>query len=272
LPQDASPWLSVVIPAFNEAERIVETLGAIQRHLRTQPYTAEIIVVDDGSEDGTFEVVRRTADALELPLRAFRYSPNAGKGYALKHGFAQARGERILFTDADLSTPIEEADRLLDGLERGADVVIGSRKMAGAAVLVHQRWYRERLGKVFTWMVRWLIADVSDATCGFKVFRRAAGQDIFSRLRISDWSFDAELLMLTGRLGYRLAEVPVRWADRPGTKVRLLRDGLSSLYGLGRIWVNAARGVYRTPCVAARASESWEAARAPQVRVSISAG
>jgi glycosyltransferase involved in cell wall biosynthesis len=256
--------VTVIVPVYNESARVREPLGAVQAYLEAQPYAAEIVVVDDGSDDGTFDVVR-DATRGGVPLRAFRYARNAGKGYAIKYGVAHARGELILFTDVDLSTPIEEAGALFARLEEGADVVIGTRKTPGARIVVHQSWIRERLGKGFTWLVRRAITDVSDVTCGFKAFRAAAARDIFSRLRVYDWSFDAEALMLARTLGYRLDEVPVTWQDRPGTKVRVLRDVLRSLVGLARIRINMARGVYRTPAGALQPGEVWESSAPPRL-------
>jgi glycosyltransferase involved in cell wall biosynthesis len=261
----ARPWLSVVIPAYNEAARVREPLLGVLAHLRARPYTAEVVLVDDGSDDDTLAVVRRTASGSDVPVRTFRYARNAGKGYAIRYGVAHALGERILFTDVDLSTPIEEADRLLAPLDAGADVAIGTRKTPGALIVIHQPWYRERLGKAFTWMVRRWIVDVSDVTCGFKAFRRPAADDIFGRLRLHDWSFDAEALMLARRLGYRIDEVPVRWEDRAGTKVRLMRDVTRSLLGLVRIRLNLARGRYRTLAPPLQASEVWSSSPAARV-------
>jgi dolichyl-phosphate beta-glucosyltransferase len=266
------PWLSVVVPAYNEARRIAGPLAVMHDYLRRQPYRSEIVVVDDGSDDATFAVVRESARGWQLPVRAFRYQLNAGKGYAVKYGIAQARGARVLFTDADLSTPIEETARLLAALEAGADVVIGSRKMAGAAIEVHQPWLRENLGKAFTLLVRQLIANVSDVTCGFKAFRAEAAHEIFGRVRVYDWSFDAEVLLLVSRLGYRLAEVPVRWADRADSKVRLGRDVLRSLQGLARIRANAARGLYATPNDLAHTAESWDSFAEPRAVATTPAG
>jgi dolichyl-phosphate beta-glucosyltransferase len=260
-----TPWLSVVIPAFNESGRIAAPLTAVRDYLCAQPYSSEVVVVDDGSSDATFDLVCETARGWPLPVRAFRYQPNAGKGYAIKFGIAHARGQHVLFTDADLSTPIEETASLLAALAAGADVAIGSRKMPGATIVVHQPWLRERLGKVFTWLARQLIADVSDVTCGFKAFRGAAARDIFSRVRVYDWSFDAEVLLLATRLGYRLSEVPVRWADCAGTKVRLGRDVLRSLEGLARIRLNAARGRYAQPVGLVDSVATWESVAAPTV-------
>src|SRR5207253_2118636 len=182
----------------------------------------------------TFDVVRNATRGWDVPVRALRYRPNVGKGYAIKFGVARARGDRILFTDADLSTPIEQTGAFLARLDAGADVVIGSRKTPWAEIVVHQPWYREQLGKAYTRLVRRVIADVSDVTCGFKAFRAAAAKDIFARVRLYDWSFDAEVLLLVRQLAYRLDEVAVRWEDRAGSRVRLVRDVARSLWGIVR--------------------------------------
>lgn len=252
------------MPAYNESLRIVEPLRTIGEYLSAQPFSAEIVVVDDGSADDTFAVVRQAVEGWTTPVRVFRYETNRGKGHALKVGFAQAQGERILFTDADLSTPITEAERLLRCLDDGFDVVIGSRKAPGAQIDVHQGRLRENMGRVFTWLVRNLIVDVSDATCGFKAFRHAAGKEIFRRLRIDDWSFDAELIILARHLGYRLHEVPVQWADRAGSKVRLGRDILRCAYDLFLIRRNLARGVYDSPSPLPTEGTSREFAHDPR--------
>ena len=238
--------VSVVIPAYNEEARIGRSLMSVAEYLEAQNYSSELVIVDDGSSDGTREKVRQVARELRVPLILLSYARNAGKGYALKAGFACAAGRQILFCDADLASPIEEISRLLEVLNDGADVAIGSRRLDGSNISVHQPWVRERLGKAYTWLVRWLIADVSDATCGLKAFRREAGQDLFGRLRIHGWSFDAEILSLTRRLGHRIDEVPVRWADQAGTRVRLLRDSIGSLIGLVRILLFAISGAHRT--------------------------
>ena len=253
-----APWFSLVVPAFNERDRIGPSLHEMDAYLASQPYHAEIVVVDDGSSDGTVGLVNQIAKELVTPLRLLRYEQNRGKGRALIVGMTASRGDRILFTDADLSTPIEETAPLLAALESGADVVIGSRKGEGSQIRVHQPWYREQLGKVFTFIVRLLVAQVTDVTCGFKAFRGEVGRDLFSRLRIDDWSFDAELLMLTRQRGYKLAEVAVSWEDRPGTKVSLLRDGIGSLIGLFRIRWNAAQGIYSSPRSLETSIEEWK--------------
>ena len=252
-----APWFSLVVPAFNESDRIGPSLREMDAYLAGQPYSAEIVVVDDGSSDGTAGLVNQIARELATPLRLLRYEQNRGKGRALAVGMTASRGARILFTDADLSTPIEETGRLLAPLDSGADVTIGSRKGEGSEIRIHQPWYREQLGKVFTLIVRFLVAEVTDVTCGFKAFRGEVGRDLFSRLRIDDWSFDAELLMLTRQRGYKLVEVPVSWEDRPGTKVSLLRDGIGSLIGLFRIRWNAAQGIYSSPRSLETSIDEW---------------
>lgn len=254
------PLLSLVIPAFDEAPRIGASLHRIGDHLAAQAWPSEILVVDDGSRDGTFELVRGLASSLRVPLRALRCARNRGKGHALKVGVAEARGERVLFSDADLSTPIEECGKLLSALDAGSDAAIGSRKVEGAEITLHQPWLRQSLGKVFTWLVNRTLVEVSDVTCGFKAFRGEVARDLFSRLRIDAWSFDAELLYLCRQRGYALAEVPVRWHDEAGTRVRLRRDLVGSLAGLARIRWNAARGIYAQPCPGDPPAEIFESA------------
>ena len=257
--------LSVVIPAFNEAGRISAPLVAIAEHLACMALTAEILVVDDGSRDATWEVVRRLAPELPVALRGIRCPRNRGKGHAIKVGFQAARGERILFSDADLSTPIACAQSLLDALDAGADIAIGSRKAPGASISVRQPFLREALGRGFTTLVRLLGVDVTDVTCGFKAFRAEPGKWLFERVRVFDWSFDAEVLFLAHREGHRIVEVPVEWHDEAGTKVDLKRDVLASLIGLARIRWNGIRGAYRLPFPVSEGLESWEAPDADSV-------
>jgi dolichyl-phosphate beta-glucosyltransferase len=249
--------LSLIVPAYNEAGRIAFSMSAIHAYLGGQSYRSEIIVVDDGSSDGTSDVVRKITARFTIPVRVLRYESNRGKGHALKVGFAASRGERILFADADLSTPIKETGRLLESLDKGFDIAIGSRRMKESAIKVHQPWYRERMGAVFTCLVQRLISNVSDVTCGFKAFRGEVGRDLFSRVRVYDWSFDAEILLIAEERGYTLEEVPVRWDDRAGTKVSLLRDALRSLLGLVRIRINAATGRYREPTRVGLSTQVW---------------
>jgi dolichyl-phosphate beta-glucosyltransferase len=172
------------------------------------------------------------------------YAPNRGKGCAVRKGVLAARGRRILFLDADLSTRPEEWPKLERRLDDGADLAIGSRKMAGARLVRRQPWWRERMGKVFTWLVRHFLVDVTDATCGFKGFTREAARALFARSKLDDWSYDAEILFMAGRAGIGIAEVPVAWKDNPDSKVRVASAALNALVGLLRIRWNAAVGRY----------------------------
>jgi len=254
----ASPTsLSVVVPAYNEAERIAESLAAIGTFLEARSWRSEIIVVDDGSRDTTFEVASGVATGIGVPVRVIRYARNRGKGCAIKVGFSLARGNCILFTDADLSTPIAETSQLLARVDEGFDLVIGTRKNMDASIEVRQPWLREWLGRVYTRLVHAFIAEVSDSTCGFKLFRGDVGRDLFARLRAYDWSFDAEVLHLAELFGYRIGEVGVPWSDRAGTKVRLLRDVPISLLGLVRIRLHSAAGHYRQPVPLGFSFETW---------------
>ncbi len=238
--------LSIIIPAYDEAERIGASLRSIGAFLAERAEPSEIVVVDDGSRDSTAAVVAAVAQTLSVPVRIARYERNRGKGHALKVGFALSSGDRIVFSDADLSTPIRMVDLLLAPLDECYDIAIGSRKMAGAELVVRQPWHRELLGRVFTRLVQLLAAPVSDATCGFKAFRGDVGRDLFARVRRDGWSFDAELLVIARQRGYRVTEVPVAWEHRAGTKVNLLRDVVGSLVGLASIRMDAFLGRYRT--------------------------
>jgi dolichyl-phosphate beta-glucosyltransferase len=258
----ASLALSVVIPAYNEVARIGEPIRRLADHLRAHHPSSEIVLADDGSTDGTGAFVDGLAPELGVPLRVLAGHRNRGKGHAVRRGMLAARGALVLMTDADLSTPIDELERLAAAVQAGADVAIGSRKMAGATLEVRQPALREAMGKVFTFLTRVLIVDVSDVTCGFKIFRRDAARAIFSRATLDDWSFDAEALFLARRLGLVLVEVPVRWRDVAGTKVRRGRDALESALGLARILLNQARGRYALER-GARANAAVEPASRP---------
>ncbi|MCZ6785192.1 MAG: glycosyltransferase family 2 protein [Proteobacteria bacterium] len=257
------PLLSVIVPAFNEAERIGASVERIIRFLATRADPGELVVVDDGSTDATFETVQRLARNSPVPVRIFRYAPNRGKGHALKVGFAKARGEQLLFTDADLSVPIEHAPTLLEPLDRGSDAAWGSRSLPDSDIAIRQPLLRQTLGATFTFLVRAFVGPVSDATCGFKAFRGSVGRELFAQLRIYDWSFDAEILYLLRRRGYSMQEVPVSWEHREGTKVHLVRDGVRATLGLLEIRLNAALGRYRGEHEIEPSLESW--ASTPQL-------
>ncbi len=239
-----NPELSVVIPAYNEAAVIAPTLEAIDAYLTRAQLTHEIIVVDDGSLDRTVAVVRGLSGTQ--PALRLLDAPHQGKGAAIKQGVLAATGRYLLFLDADHSTRIEEIQKCLPWLRQGCEVVIGSRKMPGAVIRVHQPPLRELMGRGFTWVSNALLGvRVTDFTCGFKCFQTGVAQRLFRLQRIGGWGFDAEVLFLAKRGGYRIKEVPVAWANDPGTKVRLLRDTVGSFLELLQIRLGDWRGWYQ---------------------------
>jgi len=231
--------LSVVIPAYNEAVRLPPTLRRLSAYLASRPH--EILVVDDGSRDGTADAARST----DCPgLQILRTELNRGKGHAVRRGMLAARGERCLMTDADLSTPIEDLARLERSLDEGCDVAIGSRALPGADVQVHQPWYRENAGRAFNLMVRILaLPDLRDTQCGFKLWRGEAARDAFGATRLDGFCFDVEALYVARKQGRRIAEVPVTWRNDAGTRVGTLR-GMTAFLDLLRIRLNDWRGAY----------------------------
>jgi dolichyl-phosphate beta-glucosyltransferase len=239
----AEPRLSVVIPAYNEAAVIRRTLMEIQTFLAAAAIDHEIVVVDDGSTDDTVAIVRGLV--ATTPSIRLLQSGHRGKGAAVKQGMLAVRGTYRLFLDADHSTRIQEWRKCAPWLEDGFEVVIGSRKMAGAVISVRQSRLRESMGKTFTWLTNALLpVRVSDITCGFKCFQAQAARDIFTLQRLEGWGFDAEILFIARRRGYRLKEVPVVWADDASTKVKLLRDAWRSFTELLQIRLGSWRGWY----------------------------
>lgn len=250
--QGQVPFLSVVIPAYNEEHRLPSTIDAVATYLSAQTYLWELIVVDDGSDDRTVDVARRLAcDAgpyriLELEHR--------GKAAAVRAGVLAARGENILFSDADLSTPISAVDELLAMRQVGYDIVIGSREGASARRL-GEPVYRHYMGRAFNWVVRAIaVRGVKDTQCGFKLFSRQAADRIFPKLRLHQTdaaltgprvsAFDVELLYIARRDGFRIAEVPVVWTHVPGSKVRPGIDALRMFIDVLFVRWNALRGKY----------------------------
>ena len=233
--------LAVVIPAFNEAARLPETLARVRAHLAGLGREHEIVVVDDGSTDGTAEAARHAGKGA---VRVLRHEPNRGKGYAVRRGMLAATGERRLMTDADLSTPIEELAGLEAELDRGLDVAIGSRAVAGARVEVHQPLYREAMGRAFNALVQaLLLPGLHDTQCGFKLFTAAAAEAAFSACRLDGFSFDVEALYVARLRGLRIAEVPVVWRNDPRSRVGL-GGGSAAFADLLRIRRLARRGAY----------------------------
>jgi dolichyl-phosphate beta-glucosyltransferase len=217
--------LSIVIPSFNEELRLPVTLAEISRYIRASKRETEVIVVDDGSTDRTADVANSFRG--EIPrLRVVANEKNRGKGYSVRHGMLEARGRIVLFTDADLSAPIGEADKLLLALA-DHDVAIGSRALDRSLISVHQSVFREYAGMVFNFIVRTILRlPFVDTQCGFKAFRRERCQVIFQQQRIDRFGFDPELLYLARHHGLSAAEIPVRWAHSPDTKVSMWRDSI----------------------------------------------
>jgi len=233
--ESESIHLSVVIPAYNEAGRLDSTLEQVIAYLNEQPYAAEVLVVDDGSSDGTAELAGELLEG-RAAHQVLVNEGNRGMGYSVRRGILQARGERRLFSDADLSTPIEHTGELLAALESGADIAIGSRVIEGSDIEVHQSFIRENAGKTFSVVQRALLGTgIKDTQCGFKMFTRGAAQAVFPHQTLDRWAFDAELLFVAQRLGLEIAEVPVRWIDSPETKVSMVSDGLKMVLDLAKI-------------------------------------
>jgi glycosyltransferase involved in cell wall biosynthesis len=239
-----SPSYSIVLPAYNESERIATTIEKISVFAAQHGWQTEIIVVNDGSTDDTAEVVRRCA--MTCPgVRLLQNPGNRGKGYSVRHGMLEAQGEVLLFSDADLSSPIAEAEKLFAAIEAGADVAIGSRWLKTDLQLRRQPLHRQLLGRLFNLALRLTLGlQFQDTQCGFKAFTRPAAHALFSLQKIERWGFDPELLYLAKRLHLRVDEVPVAWAHREGTRINPLRDGMRMVGEMLQIRWNGLRGEY----------------------------
>lgn len=221
-----APELSIVLPAYNEAARIVPSLESIRSFLRESRIDAEVVVVDDGSHDGTSEAVRNQMPLFgpALPLRLLTNETNRGKGYSVRRGVLASTGRTVLFTDSDLSSPISEYPKLAAPLaRREAAVAVGSRALAASQVEVHQSWLRESYGRLFNVLVRILTGlPYRDTQCGFKLFSREAADAIFPLQTLEGFGFDVEILYIARKLGFRAVEVPVVWRNAQGSRVGLL--------------------------------------------------
>lgn len=220
------PKLSLIIPVYNEEKLIQRNLDKITKYLSKQKYSWEIVVVNDGSTDKTLEMVnyyKKSQNISNSQFRVLNLKLNMGKGAALKKGFLQSRGIYRIFTDADLSVDIEKLEQALRKLEEGADVVIGSRRIRYASIDIPQPMPRQLMGRVFTKLTQIITnTKLSDYTCGFKVFSQNAAEKVFSKALINRWAYDAEILFLAHKYGYKIVEIPVNWKNRKETKVKLV--------------------------------------------------
>lgn len=236
------PFLSIIIPVFNEEKRI-KNLKEIITYLGKQRFSWELIVVNDGSKDKTRKVLNSVKNSFKFKLLS--YSPNLGKGFAIKTGMLEALGKYRLFLDIDLSTPINELDKFLPFLKKYG-IVIGSRKLKASNLVVRQPFIREHLGKIFTSLSRMVLQlNVSDFTCGFKCFSEKTAKQIFTRQTINRWGFDSEILYIGKNKKISIKEVPVTWKNDPGTKVKFPQDIINSLGELIKIRLNSLLGLYR---------------------------
>jgi dolichyl-phosphate beta-glucosyltransferase len=242
-----SPEISIIIPAFNEALRLPATLDRVQQFLETSSLSAEVIVVDDGSRDATAEVVRQRATAWPQ-LQLVASARNAGKGAAVQLGMARAHGRYRIFSDADLSVPIDDLEKLLRPLHSGAGVAIASRGLKDSQVELHQPWYRETMGKIFNRLVRVFVLDgVHDTQCGFKAFTAEVADRVFPALQTRGFGFDVEVLYRAQRAGYRIVEVPTRWINSPQSRVHPIRHSTMMIFELlaipGRVRKHPTKGI-----------------------------
>lgn len=228
--------LSVVIPCYNEEKRIGKTLDRVIDYLKGQSYSSEIRVIDDGSYDNTLNICKSYLEKFPQ-FYINNISNNHGKGYAVRVGMLASKGEFVLFSDADLSTPIEEVEKLYQSMKNNkADIAIGSRSLPESEIIRHQPWYRETMGKIFNKFVQqWAIPGIIDTQCGFKLFHQKVINQIFSRQKLWGFAFDVEILYIARQLGYRIAEVPIRWENSPTSKVNPIIDATKMLIELRKI-------------------------------------
>jgi dolichyl-phosphate beta-glucosyltransferase len=240
----AYPQYSIVIPAYNEGARISGALESVVAFVREHGWSAEVIVVNDGSRDKTAEIVEEfAANAPEVKL--LQNPGNRGKGYSVRHGILKSVGEVVMFTDADLSAPIEEAVGLVAAIADGADIAIGSRWLERTRQTIRQPLYRQIFGRCFNGVTRAVMGlPYADTQCGFKAFTRAAAQTIFQLQTIERWGFDPEILFIALKRGYRIVEVPVSWAHDERSKISYLKDGMRMLQDIAIVRWNAMLGRY----------------------------
>lgn len=242
---------SIIIPAYNESSRIRPTLDEILRYSREHNWEIEIVVVSDGSRDNTAEIIREYGK-VHPQVILVENAGNHGKGYSVRNGMLNAQGAICLFTDADLSSPICEAEKLFAAIEQGADIAIGSRWLRSELQTERQPLYRQLLGRIFNLALRVILGlKFADTQCGFKAFRREAAQRIFPLQRIERWGFDPEVLFLARKLGFTVKEVPVVWAHSEGTRLHPFRDGMRMFVDVLYVRWNSIKGAYTAAAVPA---------------------
>lgn len=228
--------LSIVIPAFNEENRLKDTVEKISQYLKSRQENCEMIIVDDGSTDATLSIASKFSETTSIEIVVLRNETNEGKGFSVRKGILATKGEYVVFSDADMSTPIEEIEKLLDYTREGYDIVIGSRAQAGSKVAVPQAWYRRMMGKTFNCLAKLvLLAEFDDTQCGFKVFKGSIAREIASNMKINGFSFDVEMLYLAVKKGYRIKEVGVTWRNSPDSKVKVISSSVNMFFDLFRI-------------------------------------
>ncbi len=238
------PTYSIVLPAYNERERIAGTLARILAYATRRGWNAEVIVVNDGSSDATAEIVREYG-RKHPALRLLENPGNRGKGYSVRNGMLHARGDILLFSDADLSSPIEEADKLFAAIAKGADIAIGSRWLDRRLQIRRQPLHRRLFGRIFNLALRVILGlQFKDTQCGFKAFTRRSALAIFPLQKIERWGFDPELLYLARRFRFAVSEVPVAWSHREGTRINPLRDGIRMFGEMLKVRWYALKGNY----------------------------
>jgi len=237
-----NPLLTIIIPAYNEEQRLPTTLPQVADFVEAQDYPADILVVDNASTDRTSDIVR--AVAAEHPIISLLYQPIQGKGAAVRKGMLEGRGEYLFICDADLAMPIEEVNKFLPPTLSDYDVAIASREAPGA-VRYNEPWYRHLMGRAFNLLVRLLaVPGIQDTQCGFKCLRREAARDIFTIQKIDGWAFDVEILHIARRRGYRIVEVPIHWYYGEGSRVSPIRDSINMLIEVLRIRRTGRSGLY----------------------------
>ena len=243
------PLLSLIVPAYNEADRLPDTIQRIQKHSRSWKFPIEVIVVVEPSDDQTLALAENAVKSW-IDLRVLTHHEKRGKGFAVRSGMLRARGDLIFFTDADLSTPLEDLDAglALFAHDRSIDLIVGNRMHPDSQILQRQNVSRERMGKVFNRIVQTLTGlRIRDTQCGFKGFRNRAAKEIFGRQRIDGFSFDVEVLMLARAMGFVIAELPVHWTNSEASHVHPVRDSMRMFFDVARVRKLVKRTMHEFP-------------------------